>query len=97
VRFACDVRAEYRKFGDSRTDALPVKVLNISATGIGLVVNPDVETGALLNVDLFDKSGRKVCAILACAVHSSQGSTGEHAVGCNFIRELTEEELESLL
>lgn len=97
VRYACDVRATYRKFGAPPSDARPVQVLNISASGIGLLLEPFLDAGRLLNVDLFDKSGRKACAILTCVVHTTARADGHTAAGCNFIRELTEEELESLL
>jgi hypothetical protein len=97
VRFSCEVRASCRKFGDSEDDSHPAQVLNISATGIGLVVPPPLVAGTLLNVDLFEKSGRRVCSILACIVHTTQRTDGHHSVGCNFIRELNEAELESLL
>jgi hypothetical protein len=97
VRYDCDVMAAYRKVGDPVALSHPAKVLNISANGIGLSVHPAVSAGALLNVDLHDRTGRMVRTILACVVHTEQRAGGELAVGCNFIRELGEEELESLL
>ena len=97
VRYDCAVKASYRKFGEPASEAQPVQVLNISASGIGLMVKSNLEAGALINVDLLDKNGRKVCAILACIVHITVRAGGENALGCNFIRELTEEELQSLL
>ena len=97
VRYDCDVKAAYRKVGDPAAHSHPAKVLNISANGIGLSVDPSLNAGALLNVDLHDRTGRTVRTILACVVHTTEGASGEYAVGCNFIRELREEELESLL
>lgn len=97
VRYSCDVRATCRKFGEAAQASQHVQVLNISASGIGLVIPPPLDTGSLLNLDLFDKTGRRVCGILACIVHTTQRAGGDYAVGCNFIRELTEEEIESLL
>jgi head-tail adaptor len=97
VRFACEVRASCRKFGDAEEEAQPVRVLNISASGIGLVVPPPLDAGTLLHVDLFDKAGGKVCSILACIVHTTQRADGDYTVGCNFIRQLSDDELESLL
>jgi hypothetical protein len=97
VRYDCDIHAAYRKVGDPDTLSHPAKVLNISANGIGLSVNPALNAGALLNVDLLDRSGRMVRTILACVVHTTECTGGDYAVGCNFIRELREDELESLL
>jgi hypothetical protein len=97
IRYHCELKANYRKVGDPAASAHTARVLNISANGIGLSVNPSLDAGSLLNVDLLDRQGRPVRSILACVVHTTQHSDGEAAVGCNFIRELREEELQSLL
>jgi hypothetical protein len=97
VRFACEMKASYRQVGDPRDQSHPAQVLNISANGIGLAVTPPLDSGSLLNVDLTDKHGRSTQTILACVVHTTQRTSGELAVGCNFIRELNDDELKSLL
>ncbi len=97
VRFSSALRANYRKVGDPVDVSHPAQVLNISANGIGLSVHPSLQAGSLLNVDLQDKDGRLVRTILACVVHTTLRSGGDYAVGCNFIRELNEDELQSLL
>jgi PilZ domain len=97
LRFPCHVQARIRPFGTCPGDAQSVQVLNISASGVGFRSSAPLEAGALLNVDLFDRNGRKVCAILACVVHVSQKADGEQEVGCNFIRELNDDEMETLL
>src|SRR3989442_1243578 len=95
ARYPTDLQGNVQ-IGHPVSDAQPVKVLDISASGIGLIVGPSLQTGSLLTVDLLDKTGRKACTILACIVHATQRSDGNLAVGCNFIRELTEEELQTL-
>jgi PilZ domain len=97
IRYDCAVQACYRKVGDTAGPAQPARVLNISANGIGLSVNPALSAGALLNVDLIDRHGRMVRTMLACVVHTTARAGGDYAVGCNFIRELREDELQSLL
>jgi hypothetical protein len=97
MRFECAVRAQIRSFSDPVDASHAVQVLDISASGIGLLVPAPLEAGSLLTVDLLDQAGRKVCSILACIVHTKQRSDGSHAIGCNFIRELSEEELASLV
>jgi hypothetical protein len=81
--------------GDGRSAM--AKVLNVSASGIGLLVSEAIEAGSLLQLDLHDPQGRFVRTILACVVHSTRRSSGELVAGCNFIRELGEAELEALL
>lgn len=97
VRFACALKANCRRASEPANEARPVDVLNISATGIGLSVRSVLELGTLLSVDLLDKNGGHACAILACVVHSTLRASGDYSLGCNFIRELTERELKSLL
>jgi hypothetical protein len=97
VRFECKVRATYKRVGDSAGEFRDAQVLNISATGVGLLLSESVEPGSLLNVTLFGKQGQPVRTILACVVHSTLRAGGELAVGCNFIRELAEDELHALL
>jgi hypothetical protein len=97
VRFPINVKASCRRVGDVQDTSYAAQVLNISASGIGLAVNPLLQAGSLLNIDLMDKNDRMMRTILACVVHTTQRSSGDFAVGCNFIRELTEDELHSLL
>jgi hypothetical protein len=94
VRFPTDVEARYQKVGDVRNEACAARVLNVSPTGVGLLVNDSVEAGALLTVDLHGRSHR---TILACVVHVTPREDGVWALGCNFIRELTEDDLKALL
>jgi PilZ domain len=93
----CPVKANYRKVSDPAGESQPVQVLDISAAGIGLSVCSPLDAGSLLTLDLLDKSGQRALTMLACVVHTTSRVGGEYAVGCNFIRELSEEELQSLL
>jgi len=97
VRFSSRLSAHYRTVGEPADAAHAARVLNISPSGIGLAAHPSVKAGALLNVDLHDKDGHMVRTILACVVHTAQRDGGDYVVGCNFIRELTEEELNTLV
>jgi c-di-GMP-binding flagellar brake protein YcgR len=97
MRFSCELHARYRKVGDPANQSQPAQVLNISANGIGLAVGQTLAAGCLLNVDLLDKSDSVARTMLACIVHTTMRAGGDFAIGCNFIRELSEEELHSLL
>lgn len=97
MRFPINVKANCRRVGDVGETSYAAQVLNISASGIGLAVNPSMQAGSLLNIDLLDKNDRMLRTMLACVVHTTQRAGGDYAVGCNFIRELTEDELHSLL
>ncbi len=96
VRFACGVRAVCRRVGPGGEEPWPARVTDISPGGIGLLVDQAVETGALLQVYLEGPkhAGR---TILACVVHVVAKPGSERALGCNFIRELSEADLAALL
>ena len=71
-------------------------MLNISAGGVALVVDHDVRAGALLSAELHAPDGKAVVTILACVVHVIVESERERVLGCNFIQELSDADLQSL-
>ena len=97
MRFHCNLRAHFNLIGDLENHEIKAQVLNVSASGIGLLVNQFIETGVLLNLNLVAKEGAAVRTILSCVVHVSKQAEGEWALGCNFIRELTEEDFRILV
>lgn len=94
-RYACQVRAVYQVVpdGEERREA---KVLNISPGGVALLVHEDVPAGSLLSAELHAPDGRAAVTILACVVHVSVQSDDERILGCNFIQELGDEDLQAL-
>lgn len=97
MRFASDVRARIQSVGDIRNENYDAKVLNVSASGVGLQVAERIEAGVLLNVDFLDRDESVRRTILACVVHVSPGDDGEWSLGCNFIRSLSEADLVGLV
>jgi head-tail adaptor len=97
VRHACDLAATYHLIGQDEARAHAAQVLNISPSGVGLLLTERIELGALINVSLHGKQHQSERTILACVVHCTHRANGEVAVGCNFIRELGEAELGALL
>jgi hypothetical protein len=96
-RFSCELKAQYQVVGDPENQTHIAQVLNISANGVGLQVTQVIEAGCLLSLDLLDREGHLIRSILSCVVHTTQRAGGELALGCNFIRELSEDELRSLV
>ena len=97
VRFATSIHAHFQKVGDDRNLRYQAKVFNVSASGVGLEVKDRVDTGSLLSVDLLDNQETVRRTMLACVVHVSPSDSGAWALGCNFIRSLSEEDLRGLL
>ncbi len=96
-RFTTNLQAQFQKIGDPENRTFTAQVINLSASGVGLSVMAAIEAGALLSVDLVGTGGKVVRTILACVVHVTKQTTGEYALGCNFIRELDEEDLKALI
>lgn len=96
MRFPCQVKATYQVVGYEETAICQGEVLNISANGIGLLVGQSIELGSLLNLELQQANGASTCTILACVVHGHEEG-GRWALGCNFIRELSEDDLQALV
>jgi hypothetical protein len=96
VRFPCEVTALYQIITALQPEAKPSRVLNLAATGVGLEVAEAVENGTLLSVELHAAHGPCKRTMLACVVHVAQQGEGKWALGCNFIRSLSEEELKAL-
>ena len=97
MRFNCNLSAQFQRIGDPTEQIEAAQVINLSASGVGLLVKRFVDAGALLNVDLIGKDGRIRRTMLACVVHVSQRGAPEWALGCNFIRELGDDDLQALI
>ncbi len=99
LRFPCDVRASYQFVaGDNaEPESYEARVENISPSGIALVVPDPVETGVLLSIEIHAAAGTAARTILACVVHAARQQDGQWALGCNFIRELSEADLQVLV
>lgn len=97
IRFATNREARFQKVGDPEKRTYSAKVINLSASGVGLAVTSAIHAGALLSVDLIGADGQIVRTILACVVHVATQPEGQWALGCNFIRELSDEEFRALI
>jgi hypothetical protein len=95
-RFPSEATAVYQIIPDDDGGVhRTAKVLNISPGGVALLVDHDVRTGALLSAELHGPHGH-AATILAFVVHVTVQSERERVIGCNFIRELGEEDLQAL-
>src|SRR5262249_10766076 len=72
-------------------------VVNLSLNGAALHCDTALESGELLNLDLADASGEVIPVPLACVVRVSPlPGDGGWLFGCNFLGELSEEQLRAL-
>ena len=97
VRFDCHLHANYHTIGGAGYPTEALQVLNLSVSGVGLVVDEFIDAGVLLNLELRSHDGGAVRTILSCVVHVTAQSERRWALGCNFIRELGEEDVLALI
>lgn len=96
VRFPCNAKAYYHVIADADPSERVGRIINISPSGIGLLVNHSVTAGTLLGMRLLDKNGQHAFLLLACVLHVAPQAEGESALGCVFIRELSTDEFQEL-
>ena len=95
-RFPCQARATYQLVRDPEAnESLPATIVNISGGGLALQPDQPLEVGELLSVDL-SHGEEHVLTALASVVRTYRDEN-RLVVGCNFIRELGEENLARLL
>jgi len=96
-RFPSNVTAMYQLVATDDARKFPAKVQDVSASGVALIVDTAVENGTLLSVELHNAAGTKERTMLACVVHVNRAGDGGWALGCNFIRSLSEDDLKALI
>jgi len=93
-RCPCVTDALYQVAATGATERRPAKVVDICPSGVGLLVDQAVAIGELLNLEL---PGTTPVSIAASVVRVSPGdSPKEWALGCIFLGELGEADLEAL-
>jgi hypothetical protein len=96
VRFPGRARASYKRVTGTDESTDSAKVLDLSASGIGLLVNQPIEAGTLLSLELQGEAKESARVILGCVVRVDIPAPGEWVLGCNFIRELSDQEMQGL-
>jgi hypothetical protein len=98
VRHASTVQGVYcRLFGDDRHHTFTGELQNISAQGAGLVCTFAFRTGAILELKPISSADQFPSKLLVRVKSSTARANGEWLLGCTFVRELSDEELEGLV
>jgi hypothetical protein len=72
-------------------------VLNLSSSGIGLLLDTAMEPDSQLVIHLQSSHIGKAFDLLARVVHSTPQTGGEWLVGCKLAEKLSQDDLEALL
>jgi hypothetical protein len=96
-RFPLDRAVAYRSLRTADEQKQLARAVDISVTGIGLVVHEPIEAGAVLSLDIMAGPGQPEKVMQVCVVRAGSETQGQWRLGCNFIRQLQEDELQAFL
>jgi PilZ domain len=84
-------------FLDPTRELLWGSVRNISAVGIGVVMDRALEPGTRMLVQVRKAKDPSLIALAARVIHSTSESPGKWTVGCRFVGDLANADLRALL
>ena len=97
VRYRCTGEARGRVFLADSYRSLAAEVRDLSTGGAGLTLRQPLEAGALLYLELENAGQGLSLELLARVVHASAQASGAWHLGCEFVNQLSPEELRTLL
>ena len=89
VRHFCDLGAV--------VDSWPARIENVSRGGLKVVIGRRFEVGTILKVEIATAGEENFSMLLAQVVRAAPESVGNWGLGCAFLQEISEEEVQGLL
>jgi hypothetical protein len=96
VRYACRLTSACQPMPEGESLG-PARVVDISSTGVGLLIDRPIEPETLLSVELQSDDPTLSYTLLVEVRHARARQPGEWLLGCVFARELSAFELKALL
>lgn len=97
VRYGISLETSCRLLAMVQGEPHPVRVRNISAGGISLVLPHEVPTDTILEIELLNRPEMFLCKLQVRITYRVEHPTGDWILGGAFTRKLTDEELRLLL
>jgi len=97
VRYTITLETSCRLLAMVQGESNPVRVRNISAGGISLVLNNEVPADTLLEIELLNRPQMFLCKLQVRITYRVEHPTGDWIIGGAFTRRLSDEELKLLL
>ena len=85
VRYPAKGTVKFRVLPGGGTTLRSAELVDLSPTGVGLVVEEKIEPGSALTVLLRQVNDKPDRAMLTCAVYLTERPDGKWAVGCQFL------------
>jgi PilZ domain len=97
VRYDINLETSCRLLAMVQGEPHPVRVRNISAGGISLVLAREVPADELLEIELLNRPRMFLCKLQVRITYRVEHPSGDWIIGGAFMRKLEEDELKSLL
>jgi len=97
IRYPSKQEASCRLFGQARDEYLPVKIHDVSVTGIGLIVNSCFRSGAVLEVRVSNGPGSVSRPVLARVKQATAQPDGTWLLGCTLVSKLSDGDLQAFV
>jgi hypothetical protein len=95
-RFLPEPSSICRVVSDTQDEVARATVRDLSATGIGLLVRKPIKPGSVLILNLEVRECRLPRPLPVRVMHAAPADEGNWLVGCQFVRRLSEPELQIL-
>jgi hypothetical protein len=97
IRYKIDLETSCRLLAMVEGEPHPVRVRNISAGGISLVLMHEVPADELLEIELLNRPEMYLCKLQVRITYRVEHPSGDWIIGGAFTRPLSDEELRVLL
>jgi hypothetical protein len=97
VRYRCPPASVGRVYLTEDLEFLRAFLYNLSTSGIGLLLNKPLDCGLFLTIQLQSPNSKRNYSLAAHVIHSTQQTSGDWLVGCQFVSPLTSADLDDLL
>ncbi len=97
VRFPCAAGVSIQPVTAATPAQFPAKIMNISASGMAVLVYRSFEVGTLLTIQLLDEHEQALLTLQSRVVRVTPGAPGEWLLGCTFSGLLSTDLIQALL
>jgi hypothetical protein len=96
-RYPCNLQPFWRIVGEDQGDTHLASVRNVSTTGIGLCARQPLKAGTVLIITLRTPRHHLSRPLPVRVMHSTLQAAGDWLIGCQFVRRLSDQDLQALL
>jgi hypothetical protein len=96
-RCPCNLQPFWRFIGYDHCAEAPLRVRDISATGIGLQVKQPLKPGTALVINLQTRQQQLSRPLAVRVMHATLLADGDWLLGCQFVRRLSDQDMQELV